>query len=257
MGTINIDAVPAEINVINLVTNHRVKVDVSASVVGAYFEWERIAGSTAPRGYWVQVGNDGLIGTGDLFGFDAPNGVRNLPLTDLDASGSTLDFTSANLSSSFRINTANDYVIPYVLNRLLGSSAASSTLLAQPTLLTESSPLLTSSVWTAAYNTDISNTVINEMFQNLITDPARFTDVSAAIYSTDPWTGDDITGSSTSLGANPWNLVPGDSIQFPTRFTFLNGIYNAENNGMDTPQHELPSIAPGTSFVFNYQLHLV
>jgi len=260
------------IEVIDTQLAHRVRVDVSASVIGPTLDWIRDGSDNAerPGGVW-NVG-DPTDDPASLFRVLADADKTDLDIT-VNADGEAiLDFTTTNLDPFFAFSggSANDIVIPYVLFRLFGKSSVSHGTVPNYTLLVDGEPLVSSIDWATAYTTSIeaSPENVNVMFSELLQDVDRFKDNGvpvSALYSPE-WTGDDVSGSTYEQGTvyatNPWRLRKGDIIQFATKFTFANEIRvkNISSINPDTPvSGDVPAkvISKGESFTIRFQLHVV
>ena len=244
---ISIDTVPDAVTLTDTTGFHKVRVEVPLADIQARFGWRRDDGTTRPVGYWKTGEVTTLF---DLVG--NANGVVNLN-TKVDLTPTTLNFTSADLDLGFAVGTANDFVVPYVLDKIFGNSGVMKGVVPSYQLLVDGDPLLSTSDFSAAFSAQIVTSTdgvgavsyaANSLFQELLTkDIVRFNGTDALTIS-DVWTQGTVTSDSLA-SANPWGLLVGDIIQFTVKFTFASSITSTQG-----------SILGGETYSINLQLHI-
>ena len=248
---INVSAVSDDIDVVQTDDLHRVVVEVPLANIQSRLDWVRTQGSFAPIGYW-KVGD-----VSSLF-----FAVGNSSKVDRDAG--ELTFTTISLDEEFSNETANDFVIPYVLYKLFGKSTTQHESVPNYEALKTDDPLLSSIDFAAEFNTqitqssigtDVSGEAANKLFKDLIiAASSRFglttDDPPNPVLSPDPYIASTVKGSANGE-LNPWQLKKDDIIQFTVKFTFANSITVKATNGTT-----VNSINDGTTYSIRLQIKI-
>jgi hypothetical protein len=225
---VEVDVAPQDVNLVDFDGyGHRVQVTVDRSKLQAALSWSRAMGSARPVGHFADA-------SGELEA--AIVAALNSSYSDTDAVSEKLSFSSAILDSNTdaRIRkdgavSANDLMMAYVLYKVYGSSAASTSEVVFN--LQDAHEMLESSAYAnaiiesfeaAELLSDASGNekgAIDAMFRDLLAaDPLRFFDASGTqvpgLFET----------NADASGSGNWNLVDGDTIEIRTKFTFEHAV---------------------------------
>jgi hypothetical protein len=238
---------------------HRVVIDVDKSKGEAYLAWARAIGQSRPKAVLSTVGEANFKA--------AIISALNAGHVDVDGVTSGLHFGSDNLSTNpdARIRkdgavSANDIPLCFVLNKLYGSSAAST--LDMVYNLEDAYDMLSSEAVATAIVTSLKAneaTTVDRMFRDLVAaDPHRFFDASGIPAVGMFETNDDVIGSGS------WKLADGDILEIKTKFIFKSKVTrrgvagNAQDLTGASPAAEKEQIIinPGDYFFVRIQLKM-